>query len=136
MSRLVVGLALASAAAWAQQEGGAAAAAKPEVTVRPEEVPVNRQPVRQLGRGLSNVLTGVWEVPYNMYKIGQEDGDVAGITYGLVRGIQRFVTREAVGVFEVVTFPAGWGPIIEPEFPFQPTQTTEWEVKGLHHVQP
>jgi putative exosortase-associated protein (TIGR04073 family) len=94
------------------------------------EVKVVRDPMRQLGRGLANVVAGVWEVPYNIYRVKENDGDMAGATYGTIRGVARFVTREVVGVFEVLTFPFGWSPIIEPEFPLQPDPSTDWRFNG------
>lgn len=109
-------------------------AAMAQDTVAPPPPPMNevikphREPIRQLGRGLSNVLTGVWEIPLNMYNVMQDSGDVAGATYGTVRGVCRFVTREVVGVFEIVTFPFGWGPVVEPEFTFEPGRSTDWRI--------
>ena len=91
----------------------------------------NRQPLRQLGRGVSNVATGILEVPTNWKLVTKDQGEVAGATYGTVRGVWRFLVREVVGVFEIVTFPVGWSAIIEPEFPCEPVQTTEWKVNPL-----
>lgn len=85
------------------------------------------EPTRQLGRGISNVLTGIWEVPYNMVQVSEAQGGFAGATYGFFRGVCRFAVREVVGVFEIVTFPMGWDPIIEPEFVDQPVQSTTWK---------
>gem|GEM_PF-5288843 len=90
-------------------------------------VQARTEATRQLGRGVSNVLTGIWEVPYNMAQVNEEDGGFAGATYGLFRGICRFAVREAVGLFEIVTFPAGWDPIVEPEFVDQPVKSTTWK---------
>ena len=87
-----------------------------------------RDPIRQLGRGVANVLTGVCEVPFNIYKVNKEDGDFAAITYGVFRGIWRFGVREVVGVGEVITFPFGWKSIVDPEFFFEPAPTTDWRV--------
>ena len=88
---------------------------------------VLRQPARQLGRGISNLAVGVLEVPKNIHSVNEDDGGVAALTYGTARGVWRFAAREAVGVLEIVTFPFGWEPIIEPEFLLQPTQTSEWK---------
>ncbi len=101
----------------------------------PVEVKTVREPLRQLGRGVSNLLTGVWEVPFNMYTVSKESGDVAGVTYGLFRGVWRFGARELTGVYETVTFPFGWGPLIEPEFPFEPSRSTDWRVNRLQFLQ-
>ncbi len=87
-----------------------------------------REPARQLGRGITNVLTGVFEVPKSMHYVNQQEGGFAAVTYGLFQGLYRFATREVVGAVEVITFPMGWEPIIEPEFPFEPGTATKWRV--------
>lgn len=87
-----------------------------------------REPARQLGRGCSNILTGLWEIPFSMHIVNQDQGGFAAITHGLAQGIWRFAARELVGVVEVVSFPMGWPPIIEPEFPFAPIRSTDWRV--------
>ncbi len=89
---------------------------------------MRREPSRQLGRGATNIVTGIWEVPKTMHQVNQDRGGYAAASYGLFQGIWRFATREVVGVLEVLTFPMGWPSIIEPEFPFEPTKTTEWRV--------
>lgn len=133
VTRLVVILSLAGLAAWAAPETKAPAPAP--VKSQAEPVKLKYDPIRQLGRGLSNVITGVVEVPVNMHAVSEDSGDVAGATWGLVRGVERFVVREGVGVFELVTFPAGWGPIIEPEFPFEPVKTTDWKLNSISYDQ-
>lgn len=72
--------------------------------------------IRQLGRGCNNVLTGILEIPANIFEVREEEGDLAALTYGTFRGIYRFLVREVVGVFEIVTFPVGFQPIVHPEF--------------------
>lgn len=72
--------------------------------------------LRKLGRGLANVGFGVLEVPASMYAIKKQEGDIAGATYGTIRGLWRFGVREVVGVFEVLTAPVPTGPIVLPEF--------------------
>jgi putative exosortase-associated protein (TIGR04073 family) len=93
---------------------------------------VHREPIRQLGRGIANVATGVGEIPLNIYYVNKSDGDVAALTYGLVRGVWRFLVRETVGVFEIITFPVGWAAIIEPEFLFEPMTDPDWHTNHLH----
>ncbi len=75
-----------------------------------------RQPADQLGRGLSNLLFGIVEVPANIHRINLTEGDFAGCTKGTALGIWRFLCREVVGAVETVTFPFGWQPIIEPVY--------------------
>ncbi len=94
-------------------------------------VVVKRQPARQLGRGICNLALGIIEVPVNIESVNKDQGGFAAVTYGLCRGLWRFGIREVTGVFETVTFPFGWGPIVEPEFPFQPVRDTEWRINPL-----
>lgn len=99
-----------------------------DVGTSPVEIRMHREPLRQFGRGIANVLTGAWEIPKNMFSVNRDMGDCAGFTYGLLRGVWRFGCREVTGVFEIVTFPFGWQPIIEPEFYMEPMEFTEWRV--------
>ncbi len=89
-----------------------------------------RRPADQLGRGLSNILFGVVEVPLNVVRVTKTEGDVQGLTKGLPLGIWRFFCREVVGVVETVTFPFGWEPIIEPAYVFDSSllQGNSWHV--------
>lgn len=102
--------------------------------------------VRQLGRGVANILSGLLEVPMNIYAINQQEGEMAAATYGTLRGVWRCLVRETVGVFEVLTFPVGLKPIVYPEFIaeegpagviLEPQLSTArnpypvWNVKGL-----
>jgi putative exosortase-associated protein (TIGR04073 family) len=86
-----------------------------------DQVPRGHNALRKLGRGCSNVLFGVVEIPNQLTKVNTEHGGGAGMTYGLGKGLVRWVGRECVGVFEIVTFavpvPRGYKPVIQPEFP-------------------
>lgn len=77
-----------------------------------------RRPADQFGRGLSNLLFGVLEVPINIFRVTRNEGDLAGATKGVGLGLWRFFVRECVGVVETITFPFGWEPIIEPAYVF------------------
>ncbi len=88
-----------------------------------------RKPADQFGRGLSNILFGIVEIPINMFRVTEAEGDMAGFTKGIGLGFYRFAIREVVGVVELVTFPFGWTPIIEPEYPIQDTTKTNWTVR-------
>jgi len=89
-----------------------------------------RRPADQFGRGLSNVLFGVLEVPLNILRVTRVEGDLAGATKGVGLGLWRFFVRECVGVVETVAFPFGWEPIIEPAYVFDGSsdETTSWKV--------
>ena len=94
----------------------------------PKSYSGTRDPLRQLGRGVANVVTGVCEIPFNIYNVNKEDGDFAAVTYGVLRGIWRFGVREVVGVGEIITFPFGWKSVVDPEFFLEPAPTTDWRV--------
>jgi putative exosortase-associated protein (TIGR04073 family) len=77
---------------------------------------------RKVGRGLAAMTTGFLEVPGNIVKVNRERGPGWGFTLGFVQGLGMIVVRELVGVYEFVTapleVPAGFQPIIQPEFPW------------------
>ncbi len=78
-------------------------------------------PIRKLGRGLSNVGFGFWEMPIKISETRAIDGGVAAGTLGVVSGFLAAVQRTTIGMFEVVTFPfpqpnGTYRPLIEPEF--------------------
>lgn len=89
-------------------------------------------PIRKFGRGICNVAFGVFEIPIQVYKTNETTGGLAAWTYGLLKGVGRFLERELVGVTEIITFPiplpgaspqkygSGWGygPLMEPEWIF------------------
>jgi putative exosortase-associated protein (TIGR04073 family) len=77
---------------------------------------------RKCGRGLAAMTTAFLEVPGNMVKVTREKGAAWGVTLGFVQGLGMLVVRPLVGVYEFVTCPfpapAGYVPIIRPEFPW------------------
>ena len=86
------------------------------------------KPVEKRSRGIANVAFGPLEVFISMWDVQQEDGGIAGLTYGTLRGVVRTIGREVVGVVDIVTFPFplpdcpenpegygwGYGPIMRP----------------------
>jgi putative exosortase-associated protein (TIGR04073 family) len=77
---------------------------------------------RKFGRGLAAMTTGFLELPGNVVQTTERRGLGWGLTLGFAEGLGRIVVRELVGVYEFVTapfpVPAGYRPIIEPEFPW------------------
>src|SRR5438105_5302966 len=70
-------------------------------------------PTRKLGRGLGNFLFGGAEIPATICKVSNEEGNVAGASYGVVRGVGRAVARHVTGLIEMLLCPArtcrgGW----------------------------
>jgi len=86
-----------------------------------DDPPTGNNAIRKLGRGFANVLFGFIEIPNQYTHAVSEHGGAAGLTYGVPKGIARWIGREFVGVYEIVTFPApvpsGYKPIMRPEFP-------------------
>jgi len=77
---------------------------------------------RKAGRGLAAMTTGFLEVPGNMVEETRKHGAGMGVPLGFVFGLGKIVIRELVGVYEFVTAPfaapAGYVPLIQPEFPW------------------
>src|SRR5437667_3739963 len=77
---------------------------------------------RKCGRGLAAMTTGFLEVPGNVVAETRAKGPAEGIPLGFAKGLGMIVVRELVGVYESLSSPfpapAGYRPIIEPEFPW------------------
>lgn len=78
-----------------------------------------RLPANQFGRSICNILFGIVEIPMNIFHTNAVEGDLPAISKGFGLGVWRFLVREVVGFTELITFPFGWQPIIEPAYPFQ-----------------
>ncbi|MCF7791263.1 MAG: exosortase system-associated protein, TIGR04073 family [Victivallales bacterium] len=93
---------------------------------------ISQGPLRKLGRGISNILFGVFEIFIQPYEINEKEGGISACTYGLVRGVFYFLAREGVGIVDFLTFPFplpgaapsgykdewGYGPLMEPAWIF------------------
>jgi putative exosortase-associated protein (TIGR04073 family) len=77
---------------------------------------------RKAGRGLAGMTTAFLEVPGNMVAETRAEGPGMGIPLGFAKGLGMIVPRVLVGVWEFVTapfpLPAGFRPILQPEFPW------------------
>jgi len=75
--------------------------------------------LRKLARGAVNTTLSAFEVPRQMMKVKECDGDIAGLFWGSLKGMACFLGRSAVGVYELGTFliPT-YKPLVEPEFIF------------------
>jgi putative exosortase-associated protein (TIGR04073 family) len=62
-------------------------------------------PTRKLGRGLSNLVFGIAELPATIAKTNEREGNSAAAGYGVVRGLGRSSMRVQSGLFEFLTFP-------------------------------
>ncbi len=80
-------------------------------------------PLRKLGRGLANVITGAIEIPKKVYQVTKTEGALKGFTWGWIKGASEAILRTGTGVYEVMTFPipapAEYEPMMQPEFVFE-----------------
>lgn len=76
----------------------------------------------KLVRGFAGMTAAFLEVPGNMVRETDRHGAGVGIPLGFAKGLGMIVPRVLVGVFETITspfpVPAGYQPILEPEFPW------------------
>ena len=77
----------------------------------------------KLGRGLTNIVTGWFEVPKNMGPDISKHNFVSAFFIGLPKGCWMTVVRTGAGVYDTLTFPfqipKGYKPVLEPEFIFK-----------------
>ena len=77
---------------------------------------------RKVGRGLAGMTAAFLEVPGNMVAETHARGAGEGIPLGFAKGLGMIVPRVLVGVYEVLSapfpLPAGFRPILTPEFPW------------------
>jgi putative exosortase-associated protein (TIGR04073 family) len=90
---------------------------------------------RKVGRGLAGLTLGILELPGNMAQEWRNDGPLMGLTVGFVMGIVKVPARTLVGAYEFVTapfpLPAGYEPMLTPEFPWQYFKAQPGEVYGF-----
>ena len=62
-------------------------------------------PTRKFSRGLANVVFGVAELPVQIARVNEREGNSAALSYGVVRGLGRSYTRFHAGLWEMFSFP-------------------------------
>ena len=94
--------------------------------------------VEKLGRGVANVAFGPLELLMKPYDVNNEQGAIASLTYGVIKGVVYTVGREVTGAINIVTFPmplpgcpedpmdAGWG--------YGPMMRPAWVVDVQHNA--
>src|SRR5437667_12117350 len=65
----------------------------------------NYGPTRKLGRGLSDLVFGIAELPATIAKTNDREGNPAAAGYGVVRGLGRSYIRVATGLFAFLALP-------------------------------
>lgn len=89
--------------------------------------------MRKAGRGLAGMTCSFLEVPGNMVVGGRNNG-AGGAALGFAKGCGMIVPRVLVSVYEFVTCPvaapAGFRPILDPEFPWGYFETGSSTARG------
>src|SRR5205814_10199203 len=62
-------------------------------------------PTRKLGRGFSNFVWAPTDFFVTVNQVNQAEGNSAGASCGVVRGLGRSAARRVAGLMEVLTFP-------------------------------
>ena len=79
-----------------------------------------QNPIKKLGRGVANIITGWVEIPKNVYETTQDENILMGLTVGLAKGLGMSVIRTGAGIYDTVTFPfpipQDYEPLLEPEY--------------------
>lgn len=70
----------------------------------------------KLGAGVSNILTGIAEIPKTMIVTGNKNGVAYGMTAGFLTGIVHAVGRTFSGALDLATFPLATTSLVAPEF--------------------
>jgi putative exosortase-associated protein (TIGR04073 family) len=60
---------------------------------------------KKLGRGFCNLVTFPLEVPEQIQRTNIDEGPMAALTWGPIKGISMMCVRAAAGAYEVLTFP-------------------------------
>lgn len=95
----------------------AAPSAQPERTLA-SEGPGNN-PLRKAARGAVNATLGWAEIPRQIIKENKGKKDIKTVLWGPVKGFSYFVSRTAVGIYEITTFLIPpYKPVVDPEFIF------------------
>lgn len=75
-------------------------------------------------RGVTNLVTGVAELPKQVYLVGRAEGWVKGAFRGPIEGLGMVIARTIAGAYEVLTFPLpvppGYQPLLLPEYVWEP----------------
>lgn len=80
-----------------------------------------QDPLRKLGRGITNLALGWFVIFTTIEDTGKESGVAAAASYGILKGLAKGIQRTAVGAYETITFPIpapkDYKPILtKPEF--------------------
>ncbi len=87
------------------------------------EIAENKGPIRKIQRGFVNIALSPIEISTEMAKEKTTDGVIPSWFTGMGRGIFYMAGRMLAGGYDLVTFPlplpAGYEPLVYPEFPWE-----------------
>lgn len=86
---------------------------KPDLS-QPRQSSCHSEPMERLNSGFINILSGPIEPFNHLREEIKQTNPVRGFLPGVIQGTTWLVVREAVGVFEMLTFFAPWKPHLEP----------------------
>jgi len=89
-------------------------------------------PMRKLGRGVANIITGPFEI-VNETIIGARDQNLfvapfRGVFFGTAKGLYRMVIGVVEGFTFLIPVPKGYAPIMEPENSLDTLAELTWEI--------
>ena len=91
-------------------------------------VSANDNAFTKFGRGISNIVTSPGELYTQPWLLTKDHATSTAIFGGFLKGTAMIIAREAVGIYEVLTFPLpfpkDYRPIIKPATPF-----TDWDTR-------
>ena len=78
---------------------------------------------RKLSRAWANMIYSPAEIPATMWRVNELEGNVAGASYGFIKGMGRMFVRMGTGVYEFITYPfpvykRSYRPILRPNIPW------------------
>ena len=119
---LLVGTLAGTADAWWHKTKPTDAVAGGDRHLKPLRAKTNDDAFTKLGRGLTNVIEGPFELYTQTVLMPESTDAVYTVIGGITRGLAMIVVRELVGVYDIVTFPfplpKDYKPVIQPETPF------------------
>lgn len=77
----------------------------------------DNNPLRKLMRGVANLSLCWIELGRQPIKVGEDEGDISGATWGVAKGVGYTVGRAVLGAYELCTFALPpYRYLVEPEF--------------------
>jgi putative exosortase-associated protein (TIGR04073 family) len=105
-----------------------------------DEPSVPQQIGTKFMRGVTNLATGIGEIPKQIYLIGQKEGWVQGVFRGPFEGLGMFFARTVGGAYEILTFPipvpSNYQPMMLPEYVWQPEPPSQLTVPSAELAAP